>query len=166
MRKRCLSSVVTALSLIAQLDTFETALHIFDDAELTNTGLLIVVFILSLVLSCKVRTFSSYLQTFDEAICYSLFMGTSILTYMFIYKNKSITNMIRLKYIIRSETLVLRISEGKDHYYKRVSHLLLGDPNLKYWDVTREQFGYRVFCLFLHHLVCGGGESRSRCCEA
>lgn len=63
--------------------------------------------------------------------------------------------MIRLKYIIRSETLVLRISEGKDHYYKRVSHLLLGDPNLKYWDVTREQFGYRVFCLSLHHLVCG-----------
>ena len=49
MRKRCLSSVVTALSLIAQLDTFEAALHIFDDAELTNTGLLIVVFILSLV---------------------------------------------------------------------------------------------------------------------
>ena len=45
--------------------------------------------------------------------------------------------MIRLKYIIRSETLVLRISEGKDHYYKRVSHLLLGDPNLKYWDATR-----------------------------
>lgn len=143
MRKRCLSSVVTALSLIAQLDTFETALHIFDDAELTNTGLLIVVFILSLVLSCKVRTFSSYLQTFDEAICYSLFIGTSILTYMFIYKNKSIKNMIRLKYIIRSETLVLRISEGKDRYYKRVSHLLLGDPNLKYWDVTRERFTYR-----------------------
>ena len=74
--------------------------------------------------------------------------------------------MIREKYIIRSETLVLRISEGKDRYYKRVSHLLLGDPNLKYWDVTRERFGYRVFCLFLHHLVCGGGESRSRCCEA
>lgn len=51
--------------------------------------------------------------------------------------------MIRLKYIIRSETLVLRISEGKDHYYKRVSHLLLGDPNLKYWDATRERFTYR-----------------------
>lgn len=51
--------------------------------------------------------------------------------------------MIRLKYIIRSETLVLRISEGKDRYYKRVSHLLLGNPNLKYWDATRERFGYR-----------------------
>lgn len=42
--------MVTALSLIAQLDTFEIALLIFDDAEPTNTGLLIVVFILSLVL--------------------------------------------------------------------------------------------------------------------
>lgn len=33
--------------------------------------------------------------------------------------------MIRLKYIIRSETLVLRISEGKDRYYK----LLLSAKN-------------------------------------
>ena len=51
--------------------------------------------------------------------------------------------MIRVKYIIRSNTLVLRISERKERYYKRVSHLLLGNPNLKYWDVTRERFGYR-----------------------
>lgn len=51
--------------------------------------------------------------------------------------------MIRLKYIIRSETLVLRISEGKERYYKRVYHLLAGNPNLKYWDATRERFGYR-----------------------
>lgn len=58
MRKRCRSSVVTALSLIAQLDTFEMAPHIFDDAEPTNTDLLIVVFILSLFLFCKGTTFS------------------------------------------------------------------------------------------------------------
>ena len=70
MRKRCRSSIVTALSLTAQLDTFELALLIFDDAVLANTGLLIVVFILSLVLFCKVITFLSQLQTFDKGICF------------------------------------------------------------------------------------------------
>lgn len=52
-------------------------------------------------------------------------------------------NMIRLRYIIRSGSLVLRISERKDRYYKNVMHMLVGSPDLKYWDVTRERFGYR-----------------------
>lgn len=52
-------------------------------------------------------------------------------------------NMIRLRYIIRRGSLVLRISERKERYYKNVMHLLVRSPNLKYWDVTRERFGYR-----------------------
>ena len=84
MRKRCRSSVVTALSLIAELDTFEMSPHIFDDAETTNAGLLIVVFILSHILFYKIITFSSYSQTFDRGTYYSLFMGTFELALMFI----------------------------------------------------------------------------------
>ena len=51
--------------------------------------------------------------------------------------------MIRLRYIIKSGSLVLRISERKERYYKNVMHLLVGCPNLKYWDATRERFTYR-----------------------
>ncbi|MDE6207871.1 MAG: hypothetical protein K2M55_08695 [Muribaculaceae bacterium] len=47
--------------------------HIFDDAVSTNTGLLIVVFILSRVLFCKFTTFSTQSQTFVLFIYYSIF---------------------------------------------------------------------------------------------
>lgn len=51
--------------------------------------------------------------------------------------------MIRLKYIIKSGSLVLRIGERKERYYKNVMHMLIGSPGLKYWDITKERFGYR-----------------------
>lgn len=51
--------------------------------------------------------------------------------------------MIRLRYIIKSGSLVLRISERKERYYKNVMHMLVGKPDLKYWDATRERFTYR-----------------------
>ena len=42
--------------------------------------------------------------------------------------------MVKLKFIIRTGVLVLRISENKVRYYKRVGHLLKGSPNLeKHW---------------------------------
>lgn len=36
--------------------------------------------------------------------------------------------------------LVLRISEKKERYYKSVKHLLIGQPNLKYWMKEHERF--------------------------
>ena len=51
--------------------------------------------------------------------------------------------MVRLKFIIRSGSLVLRISEGKERYYKKVHSLLIGNPDIKYWDSNKEKFNYR-----------------------
>lgn len=51
--------------------------------------------------------------------------------------------MVRIKYIIREGALVLRISEGKERFYKSTNHLLVGTPNLKYWEADKERFSYR-----------------------
>lgn len=51
--------------------------------------------------------------------------------------------MVRLKFIIRSGALVLRISEGKERYYRKVHSLLVGNPDIKYWDAGKEKFSYR-----------------------
>lgn len=49
--------------------------------------------------------------------------------------------MVRLKFIILEGSLVLRISEGKKRFYKSVSHLLVGVPNLeKHWNDEKERF--------------------------
>lgn len=49
--------------------------------------------------------------------------------------------MVKLKFIIRDRSLVLRISEGKKRYYKSVKHLLIGSPNLtKHWNADKERF--------------------------
>ncbi len=54
--------------------------------------------------------------------------------------------MVKLKIIIRSCRLVLRISENKDRYYKSVEYLLKGTPDLKHWKTDKEQFsGYSPF---------------------
>ena len=54
--------------------------------------------------------------------------------------------MVKLKIIIRSGALVLRISENKDRFYKNVEYLLKGNPDLKHWKADREQFsGYSPF---------------------
>lgn len=42
--------------------------------------------------------------------------------------------MVKLKFIVLDGVLALRISENKTRYYKRVTHLLKGKPNLeKHW---------------------------------
>ena len=49
--------------------------------------------------------------------------------------------MVKLKFIIKDGSLVLRISEGKERYYKSVKHLLTGSPNLeKHWNADKERF--------------------------
>lgn len=48
--------------------------------------------------------------------------------------------MVKLKFIIKDGMLVLRISEKKERYYKSVKHLLIGQPNLKYWMKEHERF--------------------------
>lgn len=48
--------------------------------------------------------------------------------------------MVKLKFIIKDGMLVLRISEKKERYYKSVRHLLIGQPNLKYWMKEYERF--------------------------
>lgn len=54
--------------------------------------------------------------------------------------------MVKLKIIIRSGSLVLRISENKDRFYKNVEYLLKGSPDLKHWKADKEQFsGYSSF---------------------
>lgn len=54
--------------------------------------------------------------------------------------------MVKLKIIIRSGALVLRISENKDRFYKSVEYLLKGSPDFKHWKADREQFsGYSPF---------------------
>lgn len=54
--------------------------------------------------------------------------------------------MVKLKFLIRNGVLALRISSGKDRYYKRVAHLLQGEPDLKHWKQDKEMFsGYSEF---------------------
>ncbi len=54
--------------------------------------------------------------------------------------------MVKLKIIIRSGVLVLRISENKDRFYKSVEYLLKGSPDYKHWKADKEQFsGYSAF---------------------
>ena len=49
--------------------------------------------------------------------------------------------MVKLKFIVKDGSLVLRISEGKDRYYKSVKHLLTGSPNLeRHWNADKERF--------------------------
>lgn len=49
--------------------------------------------------------------------------------------------MVKLKFIIKDSSLVLRISEGKERYYKSVKHLLAGSPNLaRHWNANKERF--------------------------
>jgi integrase len=54
--------------------------------------------------------------------------------------------MVKLKFVIRGNSLVLRISEGKQRFYKSVHHLLVGSPNLeKHWNSDKGRFsGYAV----------------------
>ncbi|MDR1091600.1 MAG: hypothetical protein LBL79_11035 [Prevotella sp.] len=56
--------------------------------------------------------------------------------------------MVKLKFIIRDNVLVLRISEGKQRYYKSVKHLLKGNPNIeRHWNSDKERFsGYAISC--------------------
>lgn len=49
--------------------------------------------------------------------------------------------MVKLKFIVRDGALVLRISEGKQRFYKSVKHLLVGNPNIeKHWKADKEKF--------------------------
>lgn len=54
--------------------------------------------------------------------------------------------MVKLKFVIRNGVLALRISAGKDRFYKRVAHLMKGEPDLKHWKQDKEMFsGYAEF---------------------
>ena len=49
--------------------------------------------------------------------------------------------MVKLKFIVRSGSLVLRISENKERYYKSVKHILVGNPNVeRHWKADKERF--------------------------
>lgn len=49
--------------------------------------------------------------------------------------------MVRLKFVILNDSLVLRISEGKKRFYKSIAHLLVGNPNLeRHWNSDKEKF--------------------------
>jgi hypothetical protein len=56
--------------------------------------------------------------------------------------------MVKLKFIIRDDVLVLRISEVKQRYYKTVKPLLKGNPNIeRHWNNDKERFtSYAVSC--------------------
>ena len=58
-----------------------------------------------------------------------------------LFFNLKLKIMVKLKLIIREESLVLRISEGKVRFYKSVKHILKGDPNIKkHWNADKEKF--------------------------
>lgn len=49
--------------------------------------------------------------------------------------------MVKLKFILRNGLLVLRISEGKERYYKSVKNILIGQPNVqRHWKADKERF--------------------------
>ncbi len=52
--------------------------------------------------------------------------------------------MVKLKFIIKDNILVLRISEKKERYYKSVSNILVGNPKLCYWMPDKERFSSRA----------------------
>lgn len=64
--------------------------------------------------------------------------------------------MVRLKFIIKQNALALRISEGKERNYRQVRHLLVGVPDLKFWDADKERFYPSLHCL------CGEQQSTGR----
>ena len=48
---------------------------------------------------------------------------------------------MKLKFIVKDGVLVLRISESRQRFYKRVGYLLKGTPNLeKHWKADKERF--------------------------
>lgn len=49
--------------------------------------------------------------------------------------------MVKLKFVVIGGVLTLRISENKTRCYKRVNHLLKGNPNVeKHWNQEKERF--------------------------
>lgn len=49
--------------------------------------------------------------------------------------------MVKLKFIVKDGVLVLRISESRQRFYKRVGYLLKGTPNLeRHWKADKERF--------------------------
>jgi len=49
--------------------------------------------------------------------------------------------MVKLKFVVRNDNLVLRISENKERFYKSVKHLLEGNPNVeRHWNNDKEKF--------------------------
>jgi len=59
--------------------------------------------------------------------------------------------MVKLKFIILDNALVLRISENKERFYKSTKHLLKDNPNLeKHWNAD---IGcYTIFRTMIFHL--------------
>lgn len=48
--------------------------------------------------------------------------------------------MVKLRFVIKNDTLVLRISEGKERFYRSAMSVLTGNPNLKHWNADKERF--------------------------
>ena len=49
--------------------------------------------------------------------------------------------MVKLKFVIKDDTLVLRISEGKERFYRSAMSVLVGTPNLqRHWNADKEKF--------------------------
>ena len=49
--------------------------------------------------------------------------------------------MVKLKFIVRGNNLLLRISENKERFYKSTKHLLKGNPNIaRHWNSDKERF--------------------------
>lgn len=49
--------------------------------------------------------------------------------------------MVKLKFVVKDNSLALRISEKKERYYKYVKGLLIGSPNIKrHWSDSKERF--------------------------
>ena len=49
--------------------------------------------------------------------------------------------MVKLKFVIRNGVLALRISAGEDRFYKRVAHLMKGEPDLR---LSRKSVGIKL----------------------
>lgn len=49
--------------------------------------------------------------------------------------------MVRLKFIVLNDAIVLRISEGYERYYKSVKNILINNPNVvRHWKADKEWF--------------------------
>ena len=78
-------------------------------------------------MECAKSTFN-----FDEKSTH----GIHHLLFNLIYKI-----MVKLKFVVIGGVLTLRISENKTRCYKRVNHLLKGNPNVeKHWNQEKERF--------------------------